>query len=624
MRCLSCILVLSIALSPAGNGWGQSVIEVPASFAEDTARIHALTRKGKAVVFQDPDSALTYFREAMSLAHDELTRAATAESRSMAGFAHYVRGEYDLALPLFIESLNLFRQHNNEAGLSNSYNRIGLIYLIQKRKEEAIAYFRKGVRHGKAASRIDLQASANFNIGLTHDETGNYDSALYYLKIALDQSRESVNAQLILMSLNRTAKVYFHQKQYATALAYYDSVLHHPLYQSNWETSFAQAGLAETYDALGQHDKAIEAGLQSLSLAKEMNARWDMLHVAEILARSYANSDRYKEAYDMALVTLAYKDSVFNEEKESNLNYIQLKESELAKATLEKVNAVQAVKLERRNFQMLMAGVILLSLVGVTVALYSSQRQKTRLNRRLKSVNDQIAQQNDDLRKLNESKNQLLSIISHDMRSPIGNLRALLTLARQGHLNERERSVVFEQLEQNFDAVSATLENLLQWSRVQIEGTSPNPEPVRVSDLVERVKGFWDPALREKSIEFHYAGDDHIVHADPHQLETVVRNVVGNAVKYTPTAGTITVEAVKEDGDVGIVIRDTGIGMPRSIRENLFELRKENQRPGTSREKGSGMGLMISRQLLEKNGGRIEVASEEGKGAAFTLWVPAQ
>src|SRR5690606_19955606 len=163
-----------------------------------------------------------------------------------------------------------------------------------------------------------------------------------------------------------------------------------------------------------------------------------------------------------------------------------------------------------------------------------------------------------------------------------------------------------------------------QCGGVRIEGIDPKPDPVRDRDIVERGKGFWDPALREKSIEFRYAGDDHIVHADPHQLETVVRNVVGNAVKYTPTAGTITVEAVKEDGDVGIVIRDTGIGMRRSIGSNLFELQKENQRPGTSREKGSGMGLMISRQLLEKNGGRIEVASEEGKGAAFTLWVPAQ
>jgi signal transduction histidine kinase len=238
-------------------------------------------------------------------------------------------------------------------------------------------------------------------------------------------------------------------------------------------------------------------------------------------------------------------------------------------------------------------------------------------------TNKKVEEQNKDLSEVNQTKNRLISILSHDMRAPFNSLHGLLELIRAGGISEQRRQELFEELTENFRAVSGTLDNLLQWTHSQMEGLRANPKILSVDDVVERNLKFWEASVKKKQLQVHFEHKHLSVYADQFQLKTVVRNILGNAIKFTPTGGSIHIESLSAGDKTGIVIRDTGVGMPEEMRASLFKFQRENQRRGTSQEKGTGLGMMISYQLLEKNGGTIEVESEENKGSSFRIWLPA-
>lgn len=591
--------------------------------SDSPSQINAMLAKGKSFVYEYPDSALYFLRKAEVLADSLDFVEARGESKSWIGVSFYIKGEYDRALPYFMESLRIFTALGDHSGIAGAFNHVGLILTTQKRFQDAIAYHRRGVYHAELARDISRLSRNNFNIGLNYDELSAYDSALHYLTLSLAQSKSADIHQIVVMSYNRIAKMRFHRGQYDLAKTFYDSALNHPVGQTNWERAFAWSGLAEVYDALDEHARAIAAGLKGLSIATEINAKWEIVHSADILARAYANAGDYANAYRMVRKMEAYKDTVFNEEKENQLNYIHLKENELMTANLEKENALQAVRLEQKNFQIVVAGILSVSLAVIMLILYSRHRHKSRLNQQLLEVNAKIEEQNKDLNEMNEGKNQLFSIISHDLRTPFANLHGMLTLLRSDALSPAEQAELLDQVEQNFWSVSGTLDSLLQWAHNQMEGQQTNPEPLFADTVIEAAFTFWEPTMRRKGVQGDIAKGSEIVFADKHHLQTAIRNVVGNAIKFTRPGGSVFVSTVRRPGLVGIVIRDTGIGIPDDVQKNLFSLTKHKQRAGTAKEKGTGLGLIICQQLLEKNGGHIEVESEVGKGTTFTLWVPS-
>lgn len=582
------------------------------SFAQkaDTLLINEFTNKGKALVYQFPDSSLTYFQKALELSDSLKIKKKIADNNSWIGVAHYIMGEYDFALPYFNDALHLYEEIGDEYGLATSFNHIGLITQTQHFYENAIAYHRKGVLHAKNIGSLDRQSTNNFNIGLAYDELANYDSSIYYLTLANQQAREGKQHRVFVMSINRLAKVSYHQGKLDEAEVLYDSTLRYKDYQSNWEKCFAWAGLSEVYSAQGRYNEAMQIGLKSLSMAKGIRAKWEVIQVAEILSKLYAKRKMFEQAYDMSLVAQQYKDSVFNEDKDRKLNYIQLKENEVATANLEKANAIQSVKLKQKDFQIIAAVVVAILSVVIIIVLYSRHLQKVRLNK--------------DLNEMNQTKSRLISILSHDMRAPFNSLHGLLELLRAGDVSETRRQDLIEELTENFRSVSGTLDNLLQWTHSQLEGIHANPKTLLVEELLERNLKFWEASIKKKQLKINYEYKRLPVYADQFQLKTVIRNILGNAIKFTPTGGEIFISSLSDNGRTCIIIRDSGMGMPEEMRASLFKFQRENQRKGTSQEKGTGLGMMISYQLLEKNGGTIEVESEEGKGSTFKMWLPSK
>ncbi len=248
-------------------------------------------------------------------------------------------------------------------------------------------------------------------------------------------------------------------------------------------------------------------------------------------------------------------------------------------------------------------------------------------NRELKKAERELRRQAAELKKSNANKDKLFSIIAHDLRSPFTALLGLTNMLDE-MLDDMDKDEIREMvtaLNNSATNLYKLLENLLNWSRLQLGRFHLNKAKFPVYDAVLSVSNALASPLEQKNIKLvNRVSKDILVYADFPTIEMAIRNLVNNAVKFTPEGGKITVSSSVESspGFVEISVSDTGIGMPPEILNNLFRVDKKVSRKGTRNEAGTGLGLVLVKELVEKNGGTIRVTSEENKGSTFTFTVP--
>ncbi len=248
-------------------------------------------------------------------------------------------------------------------------------------------------------------------------------------------------------------------------------------------------------------------------------------------------------------------------------------------------------------------------------------------NRMLRKTERELRKQAEELQILNANKDKLFSIIAHDLRSPF---TALLGLSNM--LNEMIDDMTIDEIKELVASLnnSATnlfklLENLLNWSRIQLGSFKILPEKFLLYDVAFSVVNYLHAPASQKEISlFNKVPEDLMVYADKPTVETIIRNLVNNAIKFTNTGGNVSVEArIKTDTTVEVSIIDDGIGMSPELVGKLFQIDKKVSRPGTANEVGTGLGLVLVKELVEKNGGEIRVESEENKGSSFIFTLPS-
>jgi signal transduction histidine kinase len=255
------------------------------------------------------------------------------------------------------------------------------------------------------------------------------------------------------------------------------------------------------------------------------------------------------------------------------------------------------------------------------------------LNSELEKANISLIEKNSLLeeseQKLKESiatKDKFFSIIAHDLRGPLGGSMQLAELMKESidEFSKEEIAEYSNALFKSINKVFNLLENLLQWSRVQRDLVPYNPFKYNLLEFTTRsVEPLTDNA-RQKKISLEINIDSGLeVWVDENMTDAIFRNITSNAIKFTPENGTIIINAKPEDDLIKISIKDSGIGMPENIRNNLFDITVNTGRPGTNGESSSGLGLIICKEFVEKQGGEINIESEEGKGSTFVFTLPA-
>ncbi|MGN6477279.1 MAG: sensor histidine kinase, partial [Flavipsychrobacter sp.] len=228
----------------------------------------------------------------------------------------------------------------------------------------------------------------------------------------------------------------------------------------------------------------------------------------------------------------------------------------------------------------------------------------------------------DLLAQSNAEKNKLLSIISHDMRAPFTHIQGYLQLLSQVEINSMERLELEKELLSATDQTIEMLSNLLYWSRSQMEGVAANLVETNLLTVVNNTLEIEKALAARKGIHLSYHIDEHItVVADANMLQLVTRNIVNNAIKFTPQGGSIDIRTDVAGGECRIIVADNGKGIETDRQAILFSM-ESGSTFGTNNEKGVGLGLPLCKEFMERQGGHIDFESTPGKGSTFYISVP--
>ena len=236
-----------------------------------------------------------------------------------------------------------------------------------------------------------------------------------------------------------------------------------------------------------------------------------------------------------------------------------------------------------------------------------------------------IISKNKELIKLNAERNMFFSIIAHDLRGPMGGFMNFTEMMmNETFLTERQKENMMEEMCHLSRNMYNLLENLLEWSQMQNGLTVFNPELLDLKELTEKCIDNLKEAATKKGVALRIdIPEDQKIFADSNVIQTVLRNLVSNAIKFTLKDGKVIISSVAEDTDkVKVSVKDDGVGMSKEIMNSLFRLDIKSSTPDTSGKKGAGFGLLLCKELTEKNGGDISVKSVKGKGSTFSFTFP--
>jgi len=262
---------------------------------------------------------------------------------------------------------------------------------------------------------------------------------------------------------------------------------------------------------------------------------------------------------------------------------------------------------------------------GEVLARVETHLSLRNMQKQLQTQNAQLQRSDEALRQANASKDTFFSIIAHDLRSPFTALLGYAEIALHylDKSSKEEMKEYITQIKSSAESLYALLENLLTWSRLQRGVMNYRPEDFSLNTIVEPIVSLFSSTAEQKQIRLcPRVPETIVVHADTNMISTVIRNLLSNALKFTETGGSITIAARQDAECIEVAVSDTGVGIPADKLPKLFRIDTKLTTTGTAGEKGTGLGLPLCKDLIEKNDGALWVESESGKGSTFRFTLP--
>jgi signal transduction histidine kinase len=510
-------------------------------------------------------------------------------------------------------------------------NELGRVYTQADSTGEAYANYSRLLRLARASNQEKREADALFYLGVLNMRENLYDSAMIRHKDALRLKRKLQDRTGEVISLNTIGDLYLEMKNTGRALANYTAAL---------EISQAlkdDDAIARSYNNAGKlyyhqenYPRAIanfELGFQKAQQAKNPE---QMKFSAGFLSQAYKGLGDYKKSLQYREQSIEIESMIQQEKDERKL--LDMESSSVLESKEQAIDKLEAKRLahekqlaEEKRTRYFLFAVIGLAVViaGLVFYMYRSKRNS---NLVLQAANEKIVRQNTELQQLNATKDKFFSIISHDLKGPLNSLSSFsgLLINYFDSLSKEEIQTLARDLDKSLKNLFALLENLLEWSRSQTGAIEFRPEAFNLSELIGENIDLLTAQARTKEITLHYPNAQPItVMAHKNSVTTVIRNLISNAIKFTPKGGTITLAATKNNEEALITIADTGVGMSREVIDKIFRIDAKHSTKGTADEKGTGLGLVLCKDFVEKNRGSIGVQSEEGKGSTFYFTLPA-
>lgn len=572
---------------PKAKHYAEEALSLAMTLNHIPGEILALNRLGEYEFRQSNYArAVEFTTRSLKLAeqiHDSLSMARAY--RVLGNIHTFGFKQYELALQYQLSALKIYERKNDKRNIASFCGNITWIYAITNQNlKEAHLLANRGVHLADSLNDNQL-LSYNYNSkGLIFVQEDKPDSALFYLDKSIRVAKEANDYAVIAYNKSIIGNIYLRQGKYKQAAEIFQS-----------------------------------AKLES----RQLNLREVLKDSYLGLSKSYEGLKNYPEAYTYHLLHTQLKDSLLNWETTQKalsvrLNYEEEKR-ETRIAELEKAN--QLARKEKFIYNLLFSlGFLFLIIVIILVVRNNRQRRET--NKILREKNAEIAEQNLQLKQANEIKDKLFSIIGHDLRSPLVSLKGLLAMVVRNEVSDQEFRHFTPKLNQLVSGTHETLENILQWSHSQMNGWNHSPSQINLYPLVNRCIGLFVELAREKKITLlNEINSEAFVFADENQLELIFRNLIHNAIKFTEVGGHVTIEAIQSDKFLKVNVVDTGVGLTADEALLLFQAKPSVASRGTQGERGTGLGLFLCKEMIEKNGGQITVTSQPGKGSIFHVFL---
>ncbi|WP_276373652.1 tetratricopeptide repeat-containing sensor histidine kinase [Chryseolinea sp. H1M3-3] len=539
-------------------------------------------------------------------------------------------GNYDKSEQLIAQALSFNEATKNPHIEVLILNKLGQIKASSGKMLEAFRNYEQVLEYKNIINNPKAEAQALFNIADIYSKQGIYNrslqthrSALAIRRVLKDKSREAI-------SLNEIGELYRRMRNDGRALA------NHRLALKIRQNLNDKRGMAESFNNIGllyyqqkKYVSAIASLNAGLKAALESQTLEQQQKSYDFLSLTHKELGEYEEALMKREQFVVVSDFIQNQKNdqrllESQSRYvIDTKESQIESLEVDRQKREQQLH-RQKNLRNFLISLIALGLiiVGLILKLY---KVKQRSHARLQEINERVNHQNLQLQELNATKDKFFSIIGHDLKGPLNSLTSFsgLLINHTDSLSKEEIQMLAKDFDKSLKNLLALLNNLLEWSRSQTGNIEFKPETFDITSLLKENKELLCAQAQIKKISFLEDFNGKVlVTAHKHSLNTVVRNLISNSIKFTTEGGLIKLGVKQNQSHVLVTIADTGVGMSPEVIDKLFRIDAKHTTKGTADEKGTGLGLILCKDFVEKNGGKLWVESEPDRGSVFYFSVP--
>jgi signal transduction histidine kinase len=637
--------------------------------------VDALNQYGMSIHETYPDSTRLLATKALHIADSLKDLKGKALSLNSIGVSFFIQNNYEKSLEYYLQALSLREKIADMKGVAGTLNNVGMVYRDMKEHSTALTYYYRALRlNDSLENKVFLVRNLN-NIGVAYENMNEFDSALAYHRQSIAMKRLLGDKSGVGSSLRNIGKVYVRMKRYNEALATLREALTIPEI-SKQVRALLLLDIAQVREETGETQAAINDANASMMLGKELGAALILQNAHEMLARLYTTTQDHKTALDNYQRFIEIRDSLFSEKSTRRLAALQTNyEIDRQRAQIELLTKETQLQNTVRNG--LIGGFALM--LGLLMVSGIAYRNKRRSNQQLHAINAEILRQqhlleqqaveieiannamseknielersNSNLSALNNEKNEIMGIVAHDLKNPIGAVRGLADMIATGFVEGNQVQEVSTQIVSTSDRMLDLVKNLLDVNRLDSGGMQFQMVEFHLRPVVEATVFQYEEAARQKNISLHFSPDavNDRIQADEQAMMQIVDNIISNAVKYSPHGKNVWVRlrhsslanghlsgennprpmtndqvtnAQATNDYLRIEVADEGPGIsPEDMKKMFGKFARLSARP-TGGEHSTGLGLSIVKKMVEAMNGRVWCESEIGKGATFIVELP--
>jgi signal transduction histidine kinase len=621
------ILFILISISLCFNARADILIDTLKikTLANDTAKVNLMNRIADEFRDFDTGKGLFYANNALALAKKLNYRLGIGEAHKALGINYYRMGIYDASLDNNLKAISIFKELNEQILLCKSYNNLGLVYFARNQFSKAKSYMQQGLEIANKINNNTERSRILHNLALIEYEESNFDKALQYHYKSFQIAKGENNLMLMGYNYLSIGKCFLKLNKLDSAdLKIQESITIFQKLENPNLIAMAYNQYADFLINIKSYTNALNIAKIAYEIGETIGSKYTVLEASDLIAKAYLGISDYENALKYRTKFYELSDTMRNESNIKSIAYIEAKyeyDHQLKELNFKKESEIRFSKLITK-----IAILFALLMIIVSAILYSFYRLKSKTNIQLMHKTEEISELNLKLNHLINTKDKFFSIIAHDLRSPFNAIigfSELLTeqIRKKNYENIEEYAVI---IQNSSERTMDLLKNLLDWARLQTGKIEFIAVDFLLNDLVTETIALLNDAASQKSIQILNTINQEItIHADRSMIGTIVRNLISNAIKFTNPGGKITISTEENQNEMVFSVKDNGIGISKVDQLRMFRIEENFTVKGTQNEKGTGLGLILCKEFIEKYSGKIWVESEEGVGSIFSFTLPS-